>query len=108
MADPIATYDAFWPYYLREHADPNTRLVHAIGTILGVSLLATGLLFGPAWLMLAGIVVGYASAWGAHMLIERNRPTTFTYPWWSLRSDFRLVWLMLNGRLDPHLRAAGL
>lgn len=108
MTERIATYDQFWPHYLREHADPRTRLVHAIGTVIGVPLFLWGLLFGPAWLMLAGLVVGYAGAWGSHMLIERNRPATFTYPLWSLGSDLRLVWLMLTGRLGPHLRAAGL
>ncbi|WP_431285161.1 Mpo1-like protein [Humitalea sp. 24SJ18S-53] len=108
MGERIRTYAEFWPHYLREHANPTTRLIHAVGTVIGVALVLWGLLFGPWWLLPAGVVAGYAGAWGSHMLVEHNRPATFTYPFWSLGSDLRLVALMLTGRLAPHLRAAGL
>ena len=108
MADRIATYAAFWPYYLREHADPRTRAIHALGTALGLVLLVVGLWAGPWWLVPMAVVVGYAFAWGSHMLVERNRPATFTYPAWSLYSDLRMAWLMATGRLGPELEKAGL
>ncbi len=108
MADRITTYAAFWPYYLREHANPRTRAIHALGTALGLALLVVGLLSGPWWLMPAAGVVGYAFAWGSHVLVERNRPATFAYPAWSLYSDLRLAWLMATGRLGPELAKAGL
>jgi hypothetical protein len=56
------------------------RAVHAAGTVVGLGLFAAGLVFGPLWLVPAGVVVGYAAAWLSHLLIERNRPATFTYP----------------------------
>ena len=108
MADRIATYAEFWPHYLREHANPRTRAIHAFGTAVGLALLAAGLVAGLWWLILVAVVAGYAFAWGSHMLVERNRPATFTYPAWSLLSDFRMAALMATGRLGPELEKAGL
>lgn len=104
----FASFAEFWPYYLREHAQPATRRVHAAGTALGVVLLLAGLLAGPWWLVLLALVVGYGAAWGSHMLVERNRPATFRHPLWSLRGDLQMAWLMATGRLGPELRRAGL
>lgn len=101
------SFQAFWPFYLREHANPRTRAFHYAGTSLVVLLGAGALLTGNGWLLLAMPVAGYAFAWVSHAAIERNRPATFTYPLWSLRADFRMWWLWLTGRLGKELAAAG-
>jgi hypothetical protein len=108
MPEPIQSYQEFWPYYLREHANPVTRLVHAAGTLLGLLVLLWGVILGPLWLVLLALVLGYAFAWGSHLLVERNRPATFRHPLWSLASDLRMAWLLLTGRLGAELRRAGL
>ena len=75
---------------------------------MALAVLLFGLLAGPWWLVLLVPVVGYGCAWVSHMLIERNRPATFTYPAWSLLGDLRLAWLATTGRLGPELRRNGL
>jgi hypothetical protein len=108
MAERFPSFAAFWPHYLREHARPATRVVHVGGTWAAAALLLAAILAGPWWLALLAPVAGYGCAWISHLLIERNRPATFTYPAWSLRGDLRLAWLATTGRLGAELRRQGL
>lgn len=95
----IRTYAEFWPYYLREHANQQTKVWHAIGTLLVVAALAGALVFQCAWLLVLVPFLGYGPAWYSHFFIEKNRPATFRYPLWSLISDFRMAYLFLLHRL---------
>jgi hypothetical protein len=108
MAGPISRYAEFWPYYLREHARRGTRALHFIGTTLTILLVVAAVLTLQWWLLLVAVVAGYLFAWIGHFVVERNRPATFTYPAWSLASDFRMYFLWVAGRLEPELRRAGL
>ncbi len=88
----------FYPYYLSEHQHPTSRLLHVVGT--GLVLVVLGLaiaLENYSWL--AGIpVLGYGFAWVGHFFFEKNRPATFTYPFYSLASDFLLFFDLLRGK----------
>ncbi len=106
MARTITRYVDFWPYYLREHAKPETRRLHYIGTALTFVFLAFALVMaagGGCWFRWPAM----ASPGRAHFGVEKNRPATFTYPLWSLFSDYRMFFLWLSGRLGPHLERAG-
>lgn len=104
MAAPrIQSYREFWPYYLAEHSRPATRRVHLVGTGIALALLAVALLGGGWWWLLGALVAGYGFAWFSHMTIEHNRPATFTYPLWSLASDFRMFFCFLAGRLQSEV-----
>jgi hypothetical protein len=106
MSNRIASYHEFWPHYLREHGKRATRKLHYIGTALTLVALALGV-FVSAWWLLAIPLAGYGFAWFAHFRVEHNRPATFTHPWWSLVSDYRMFFLAATGRLGPHLERAG-
>ena len=103
----ITSYAEFWPYYLQEHAKPATRRLHFLGTGLAVLSALAAAITGITWLIPVALLAGYGPAWVAHFFVEHNRPATFTYPLWSLVSDFRMAWFWLTGRLDGELRKAG-
>jgi hypothetical protein len=107
MAGTISSYSDFWPFYLREHAKPWTRGMHYVGTVLTLWFLLLGLGGAGWWWFVAIPVAGYGFAWAAHFGVEHNRPATFTYPLWSLMSDYRMFFLWFAGKLDAHLARAG-
>jgi len=101
----------FWPFYLAEHSRPATRALHAAGTILSLALLVALVVAHKwAWLPLA-LVVGYGFAWVGHFFVEHNRPATFQHPLWSFLGDYKMLALMLTGRLAAEMariaRASG-
>lgn len=107
MKDRKATYAEFWPFYLQEHAKPQTRQLHYIGTALVIAI-AVVAIASQRWLWLAAMpVAGYFFAWMSHAFVERNKPATFIHPVWSLTSDFRMFFLWITGRLAPELEKAG-
>jgi hypothetical protein len=96
----FATYDEFFAYYLREHSDHRNRILHAVGTLLGLAIVVAAFVFRHPVYALAWPVAGYGFAWIGHFLIEGNKPATYQHPLWSFISDFRMLWLMATGRLQ--------
>jgi hypothetical protein len=98
--------DAFWLRYLRAHADPRTRTLHAAGTILATVVGTVALARRDPKLFGAALVCGYGPAWYSHAFIEHNKPETFSAPLRSLAGDYRMCYGMLTGTIDDELRRA--
>lgn len=81
-----------------------TRVLHFAGTTLGIILLVVFIAIGRWYFFPAFFVVGYAFAWFAHFVVEKNRPATFKHPLWSFVSDFRMMWFMMTGRMDGEIK----
>lgn len=74
------------------------RGLHYVGTTLVIISVFGALVISP-WFWLAAPFAGYGFAWLSHFLIEQNKPATFRYPLWSLRADFRMFGLAVQGRM---------
>jgi hypothetical protein len=102
----MKSFAEFWPFYVREHSRPGTRALHAVGTLTGTALLVGLAATGRwRWLPLA-LVPGYAAAWVGHFFVEHNRPATFKHPLWSFLGDYKMVALMLAGRMSEEVARA--
>ena len=98
----IRSFADFWPEYVRAHTRARTRSLHAIGSVLAVVTL--GLAFAVNLLFLIAVpIVGYAFAWYAHFFVEHNKPATFEHPFYSLAADYRMLFLMMAGRMDAEV-----
>ena len=94
----ISTLKEFYPFYLEEHSNSISRILHFIGTSLVLLLIPTALIMNEAKVLLLIPFVGYGFAWVGHFFFEKNKPATFQYPGYSLASDFILFWDLLRGK----------
>lgn len=101
--EKFETFEAFWPFYVKEHSIKATRTYHFIGTTAGLLLLLYILSTGNWKALPLVLVVSYSFAWFSHFFIEKNRPATFKYPFYSLMGDFRMYFLMLQGKMSAEV-----
>ncbi len=99
MAERIDNFADFYPYYLEEHSNRTCRRLHFIGTTLALATLVAAFVTLNFWLLLLVPVFGYAFAWVGHFFFEKNRPATFTYPFYSLMGDFVMYKDILTGKI---------
>ena len=92
------TFAEFYPYYLSQHSQIGTRVMHFIGTTLFFLFVTSTLVRLQIFFLFEGIVCAYLFAWISHFFIEKNKPATFKYPWMSLKGDFRLYFEILTGK----------
>jgi hypothetical protein len=95
------SFAEFWPYYLSEHSKSATRVLHGVGVLAAIGSIVLVLAIGKWWLFPLALVPGYGLAWVGHFFIEKNRPATFAHPLWSFIGDWKMLALMLTGRLRP-------
>ena len=94
-----ASFRAFYPFYLSEHANRTCRRLHFLGSTHVLAVVVAALATGDArWLWLAP-VAGYGCAWIGHYVFEKNRPATFRHPFYSLLGDWVMYVDVLRGRV---------
>ncbi|MCZ8196615.1 MAG: DUF962 domain-containing protein [Flavobacterium sp.] len=96
--DRIKKYSDFYAFYLTEHSNRTSRILHFVGTLLFFVLISYFIItnqYNYFWIL---PIVGYGFAWVGHFFFEKNKPATFQYPFWSLISDFKLFFELVVGK----------
>ena len=88
----------FYPFYLSEHRNLTSRILHFIGTALLILCVIAAMLFHDWRFLVVVPFIGYGFAWAGHFFFEKNKPATSQYPVYSLASDFILFWDLLSGK----------
>jgi hypothetical protein len=99
------SFSEFWPFYVTEHSKRATRLLHLVGTTAGIFCVIFFIAAGKWWLFPLGLIPGYGAAWFAHFFIEKNKPATFEYPLWSFIGDYKMIALMLTGKMNDEVKS---
>ena len=92
------TFKEFYPYYINEHENKYTKLLHFIGTSVGIFFLIIFLTSFEFMYLLFALISGYAFAWIGHFFIEKNKPATFKYPLYSFIGDHKMFIEILQGK----------
>jgi hypothetical protein len=98
MSEKIKTFEEFYPFYLKQHSNKICRLLHVIGTTIVFALTITAVYHNILKLLVLVPIVGYGFAWIGHFFFEKNKPATFQYPLWSLKSDFKMYFEIISGK----------
>ena len=95
-------YDSFadfYPFYLSEHSNRICRRLHFGGTSAAFFFVLHAIESLSAWWILAALLTGYAFAWCGHFFFERNRPATFSHPFYSFVGDWVMWEEILTGKI---------
>ncbi|HKQ71830.1 MAG TPA: DUF962 domain-containing protein [Polyangiaceae bacterium] len=103
MDRPTATFDEFWPEYVRAHSNKTNRTLHVVGMGLALACVLAAIVKRRPLLLLAAPIFGYGFAWAGHFFVEKNKPSTFSHPLHSLRANLLLFWKTVCGDMDAEV-----
>ena len=99
MKASFNSFADFYPSYLSEHSSRTCRRLHFVGTSAALLMVLQTVESLSSWWLLAALVTGYTFAWCGHFFFERNRPATFSHPFYSLAGDWIMWKEILFGRI---------
>ena len=80
------------------HKNKYNKLLHFIGTWLSLVFILLMIFSGEPKYLFYALLSGYSWAWVGHFFIEKNKPATFKYPFYSFIGDWRMFREILQGK----------
>lgn len=98
MEKRYTNFKDFYPYYLSEHSHKTTKLLHFIGTSISLYFLFNFFRTFDFVYIILSLLSGYGFAWVSHFFIEKNKPATFKYPFYSFIGDHLMFIEIILGK----------
>ena len=98
MEKRYTNFKDFYPYYLSEHSHKTTKLLHFIGTSISLYFLFNFFRTFDFVYIILSLLSGYGLAWVSHFFIEKNKPATFKYPFYSFIGDHLMFIEIIMGK----------
>ena len=98
MEKRYTNFKDFYPYYLSEHSHKTTKLLHFIGTSISLYFLFNFFRTFDFVYIILSLLSGYGFAWISHFFIEKNKPATFKYPFYSFVGDHLMFIEIIMGK----------
>ena len=98
MDDRIKTFSEFYDFYLSQHQKMWTRILHFLGTLLLIAVLIYVVQSGKERFLWYVPIFGLGFSALSHYIFEKNKPTTFKYPIFTLMADFKLFFDLITGK----------
>jgi hypothetical protein len=98
MEKRYTNFKDFYPYYLSEHSHKTTKLLHFIGTSISLYFLFNFFRTFDFVYIILSLLSGYGFAWISHFFIEKNKPATFKYPFYSFIGDHLMFIEIIMGK----------
>ncbi len=95
----MKSFAEFYPYYLGEHSNRTCRRLHFVGSSLGVLCFAWAVYSGALAFVLLGFFFGYLFAWIGHFGFEKNKPASFSRPFYSFMGDWVMYKDIWTGKI---------
>ncbi len=100
-AAKFASFAEFYPFYLAQHRNRICRRLHFAGSLAVIAVAAAAITARNPWWLIAAPIAAYGLAWVGHFFFEKNRPATFSHPWYSLLGDWVMFRDLCTGKLPP-------
>ena len=98
MSERIKNFKEFYPYYLSQHRKKLTRMLHFLGTLLMSAVIIYVLQSGKERFLWYLPIFGLGISALSHYIFEKNKPTSFQYPVFTLIGDFKMFFELLIGK----------
>ena len=98
MEDQIKTFSEFYEFYLLQHRKMWTRIFHFVGTLLVIAVIIYVIQSGKERFLWYVPIFGLGFSALSHYIFEKNKPTTFQYPIFTLIADFKMFYELITGK----------